>query len=109
MKLVTGVDKGIRFIEGDSSTGGIVPALVLDTKKAPFFNEGRLMDFVAELYTSDSKASIPQLDAKEFQKFRRSVEPLIRNLRLVRMNSTKTFIASYLSNRPVSSIMYVLL
>ncbi|VDN49888.1 unnamed protein product [Gongylonema pulchrum] len=31
MKLVTGVDKGIRFIEGDSSTGGIVPALVLDS------------------------------------------------------------------------------
>ncbi|CAG9529463.1 unnamed protein product [Cercopithifilaria johnstoni] len=102
--LSMGIDKSVRFIEGSQSTG-LVPALVLDEKKTPFFNEETFMNFVAEIYKPGSPIpSIPHLNGKKFEEFIRCVERTIKGLRLIRSNNTKTFIASGLSLQPVRDL-----
>ncbi|VDO37306.1 unnamed protein product [Onchocerca flexuosa] len=104
IKLLSGADKSVRFIEGNQATG-LVPALVLDGKKTPFFNEETLINFAAEIYNPGvPNPSIPCLDGRKFQDFIRYVGPTIRNLRLLRLNNTKTFIANGLSTQPVKNL-----
>ncbi|KAM3718731.1 putative ATP-dependent RNA helicase [Dirofilaria immitis] len=104
IKLLMGADKSIRFIEGNQSTG-LVPALVLDGKKTPFYIEETLKNFAAEIYRPGvPNPSIPYLNGKEFECFMRYVGPTIKNLRLLRANNTKTFVASGLSTRPVKDL-----
>ncbi|EJW85756.1 hypothetical protein WUBG_03334 [Wuchereria bancrofti] len=102
VKILTGVDKSVRFVEGNQSTG-LVPALVLDgIKKTPFFNEETLMNFAAEMYTPGvPNPSIPNLNGKKFHDFIHCTEPTIKGLRLLRSNNTKTFTANGLSKQPV--------
>uniref|UniRef100_A0A8R1U430 Piwi domain-containing protein n=1 Tax=Onchocerca volvulus TaxID=6282 RepID=A0A8R1U430_ONCVO len=104
IQLLLGADKSVRFIEGNKSTG-LVPALVLDGRKTPFFNEETLINFAAEIYKPGvPNPSIPCLDGRKFQDFIRYVGPTIRNLRLLRLNNTKTFIANGLSTQPVKNL-----
>ncbi|VDK89038.1 unnamed protein product [Litomosoides sigmodontis] len=103
VKLSVGADKSVRFIEGNQSIG-LVPALVLDAKKTPFFNEETLMNFAAEIYKPGSSLSIPYLVGRKFEEFVRSVEPVVRGLRLLRLNNTKTFVANGLSAEPVRNL-----
>ncbi|MCP9262319.1 putative ATP-dependent RNA helicase DDX49 [Dirofilaria immitis] len=142
IKLLMGADKSIRFIEGNQSTG-LVPALVLDGKKTPFYIEETLKNFAAEIYRPGvPNPSIPYLNGKEFECFMRYVGPTIKSrvldfniremsenyslliftqistknylclkctfllpdLRLLRANNTKTFVASGLSTRPVKDL-----
>uniref|UniRef100_A0A914R7P2 Uncharacterized protein n=1 Tax=Parascaris equorum TaxID=6256 RepID=A0A914R7P2_PAREQ len=70
-RLVSGVDKGVRFIEGKD--GGIVPALVLDCKKALFFDDISLLDLATEIWMRRKARPIPQLKASEFRDFVRYV------------------------------------
>ncbi|KAK6104754.1 Piwi domain family protein [Brugia pahangi] len=101
VKILAGADKSIRFVEGNQTTG-LVPALVLDEKKTPFFNEESLMNFAAELYMPGiPNPSIPNLDRRKFQDFIHRTEPIIKGLRLLRSNNTKTFTANGLSKQPV--------
>ncbi|KAL3995126.1 Piwi domain family protein [Acanthocheilonema viteae] len=104
VKLSMGVDKSVRFVEGNQSTG-LVPALVLDGKKTPFFKEERLMNFAAEIYEPYSLVpSIPHLNERKFADFVRCVERTVKGIRLLRLNNTKTFTASGLSVQPVRNL-----
>ncbi|CAG9533854.1 unnamed protein product [Cercopithifilaria johnstoni] len=102
--LVTGIDKGIRIIE--RSNGSIIPALVIDLKKAAFFDAVPLADMIHQvLMKNDSCSPIPPLDANLFNHFVRKLNDIIRDLRLEHSNCTnKSFLASGLSDKPIGQI-----
>ncbi|VDN41954.1 unnamed protein product [Gongylonema pulchrum] len=105
--LVTGVDKGIRFVE--RSTGDIVPALVIDLKKAAFFDSVPLAEMVySVLMNSGTKwrnLSTAPLDQNLFHEFVYKLNDIIRDLRLDHINYTKrSFLASGLSDKPTAEI-----
>uniref|UniRef100_A0A9J2PLL4 Piwi domain-containing protein n=1 Tax=Ascaris lumbricoides TaxID=6252 RepID=A0A9J2PLL4_ASCLU len=101
-RLVSGVDKGVRFIGGEGAS--IVPALVLDSKKAPFFDDISLLDLAAEIWTGRKACPIPVLKAAEFQKFFRYVGRSLSDLMVRRSSSEKPFRISYLSKIPIRDI-----
>ncbi|VDK89144.1 unnamed protein product, partial [Onchocerca ochengi] len=120
--LITGVDKGIRIIK--RLNGSIIPALVIDLKKAAFFDAVPLAEMVHKvLMKNDSRSSIPFLDANLFNHFVRKLNDIIRDaeniafvedafsagffadLRLEHLNCTnKSFLASGLSDKPIGQI-----
>ncbi|KAL3985659.1 Piwi domain family protein [Acanthocheilonema viteae] len=102
--LATGVDKGVRIIE--RSNGSIIPALVIDLKKAAFFDAVPLADMVHKvLMKNDSCSFIPTLDTNLFNQFVHKLNDIIRDLRLEHSNCTsKSFLASGLSDKPIGQI-----
>nr|AEF32756.1 CSR-1 [Ascaris suum] len=102
--LVTGADKGIRFING--SDRSIVPALVLDSKKAAFFDAIPLTEMARRvMMKNDPHAQIPNLDTRLFREFTHRLNDIIRDLRLEHQNCrNKSFVASGLSDKCVSQI-----
>ncbi|KAK6108755.1 Piwi domain family protein [Brugia pahangi] len=102
--LITGVEKGIRIIE--RSNGSIIPALVIDLKKAAFFDAVPLADMAHNVLMKNHLSSpIPPLDANLFNHFVRKLNDIIRDLRLQHSNCTnKSFVASGLSDKPVGQI-----
>ncbi|OZC07590.1 hypothetical protein X798_05385 [Onchocerca flexuosa] len=102
--LITGVDKGIRIIK--RVNGSIIPALVIDLKKAAFFDAVPLAEMVHKvLMKNDSRSSIPFLDTNLFNHFVHKLNDIIRDLRLEHLNCTnKSFLASGLSDKPIGQI-----
>ncbi|VDK76322.1 unnamed protein product [Litomosoides sigmodontis] len=102
--LVSGVGKGVRIIQ--RLNGSIIPALVIDLKKAVFFDAIPLADMVHNvLMKHDLSSPIPSLDAKLFNQFIRKLNNIIRDLRLEHLNFTnKSFQASGLSDKPIGQI-----
>ncbi|VDM97120.1 unnamed protein product [Thelazia callipaeda] len=73
--LISGVEKGIRFIE--RSDGNIIPALIIDLKKAAFFDAIPLEEMVQKVLRSDN-APVPVLDRDRFSYFVRRFNDMIR-------------------------------
>ncbi|VDN31427.1 unnamed protein product [Gongylonema pulchrum] len=100
--LVSGVEKGIRFIE--RSGGSIIPALVVDRKA--FFITFGLKKLV--LVNSDQKwrgRLIPRLTRSLFFEFVHKISDLIRDFRLEHLScSNRAFLASGLSDIPTADI-----
>ncbi|MCP9264561.1 Worm-specific Argonaute WAGO-new2 [Dirofilaria immitis] len=96
--LITGIDKGIRIIE--RSNGSIIPALVIDLKKAAFFDAVPLAEMVHKiLMKNDSCAE--NIAFFEIGLFGR----VFVDLRLEHLNCTnKSFVASGLSDKPIGQI-----
>uniref|UniRef100_A0A0N5AXQ2 Piwi domain-containing protein n=1 Tax=Syphacia muris TaxID=451379 RepID=A0A0N5AXQ2_9BILA len=127
--LVTGADKGVRFIEGGEA--GVVPALILDCngvlllftmdddilqvnkcviilgKKAAFFDSCSLTEMVKSiLLRSDADAPLPKVYGHLFSEFQRKIGDVVRDLRLEHIDNTRqSFVASGLSDKPVEQIM----
>ncbi|VDM43862.1 unnamed protein product [Toxocara canis] len=101
-RLVSGVDKGIRFIGGGGKS--IVPALVLDSKKASFFDGIPLLDLTAEIWMGERGRPIPQLRGPNFNEFVRYVGFSVNDLLVRRSMSMKPFRISFLSKIPTGKI-----
>uniref|UniRef100_A0A915PLY5 Piwi domain-containing protein n=1 Tax=Setaria digitata TaxID=48799 RepID=A0A915PLY5_9BILA len=77
--LVVGVDKGVRYIE--RSNGSIIPALVIDLKKAAFFDAVPLAEMVRKVLMKNAPASpIPPLDRNFFARFVKKLSDIVREL-----------------------------
>ncbi|KHN72815.1 Germ cell-expressed protein R06C7.1 [Toxocara canis] len=105
-RLVSGVDKGIRFIGGGGKS--IVPALVLDSKKASFFDGIPLLDLTAEIWMGERGRPIPQLRGPNFNEFVRYVGFSVNDLLVRRSMSMKPFRISFLSKIPTGKIRVTL-
>ncbi|MFH4983406.1 hypothetical protein AB6A40_010115 [Gnathostoma spinigerum] len=97
-KLLAGVEKGVRFID---RSDGLIPALVVDSKRGVFYKDQQLLRSLEEMFGRDmQELSNPDI----FSQFVKRASNFVRDLRMYKFDSTKVFVPNYVSKRPIRDL-----
>ncbi|VDK31117.1 unnamed protein product [Anisakis simplex] len=106
--LKSGCSKGVRFIDNADSDGSrAVPALVLDSRKAVFYDCIPLMELVEELWNGGTEPIELLRSARRFDDFQQYISRHLKDVK-VKCNTqiNKILCISQLSTRPVGQLRY---